>query len=163
MHYLVKMLVQADNAKEALGQAERDADEMVQQGIIDYADFYGRWGDSKAHSIKTKAGKKLLDEGMAENRNEFDRSMAAIRYMMENYTDDEIYNEDFTQVDQKDSEHYLSRYQFTIAAGRANAACVYAMDGNLWGSRVENDKDLTHILEGNKDKKLWVVPVDVHN
>lgn len=163
MHYLVKMLVQADNAKEALEQAQMDADTMVEYQYIDWYDLNGRWGDSKAYGVSSKKGKALLEEGMKCNRDEFDRAMAAIRYMMDNYTDDDIYNENFTKTDQHDSEFYLSRYQFTIASGRANAACVYAMDGNLWGSRVENDKDLEHILEGNKDKKLWVVPVDVHN
>lgn len=163
MHYLVKLLVAADTADEAISQAERDADEMVQQGIIDYADFDGRWGTSKAYGVNSKKGKELLEAGMKESRSEFDRALEALRYMFENYTDDQIYNEDFTQVDQKQSEYYLSRYQFTIAAGRSNAAVVYAMDGTLWGSRVDNDKDLEHILEANKNKKLWVVPVDVHN
>jgi hypothetical protein len=163
MHYLVKMLVTADNAKEALEEAYTDCETMVEQGIIDWFDMNGRWGESKAYSVKTKAGQKLIREAMDCNRKEFDRALEAIRYMFENYTDDQIYNEEFTKTDQKESEHYLSRYQFTIASGRTNAAALYAMGYELWGSRVENDKDLEHILENNKDKKLWVVPVDVHN
>lgn len=163
MHYLVKMLVEANTAEEALEQARMDCDSMVEYGYIDWYDMDGRWGTSKAYKITTKKGKEFLDSGMKENRSEFDRAMAAIRYMMENYTDDEIYNEDFTQVDQKESQYYLSRYQFTIASGRADAAVVYAMDGNLWGSRIDNDKDLKHVLDSHDNKKLWVVPVDVHN
>lgn len=163
MHYLVKMLVQAETAAEALEQAERDADTMVEYGYIDWYDMKGRWGDSKAYKATGVKGKALLKEGMEANRSEFDRGLAAIRYMLENYTDDEIYNENFTKTDQKESEFYLSRYQFTVASGRDNSASVYAMDGNLWGSKVDNDKDLDIILHDNKDKKLWVVPVDVHN
>ncbi len=163
MHYFVKLLVQAETAEEALEQAEMDADTLVERGGADWYDFHGRWGDSKAYSVSSKKGKALLEEGMKCNRDEFDRGIAAIRYMMDNFTDEEIYNEDFTKTNQHDSEYYLSRYQFTIAAGRADTACVYALDGNLWGSRLENDKDLANILADNKDKKLWVVPVDVHN
>lgn len=161
MHYLVKLIVKAETAEEAVQQAESDATTMVEYGYIDWYDMDGRWGKSKAYGVKTKKGKELIAEGMAENRAEFDRAMAAIRYMMENYSDDEIYEENFTQVDQKQSEHYLSKYQFTIASGTSNAAVCYAMDGDLWGSRIDNDKDLGHVL--GVDGKLWVVPVDVHN
>lgn len=161
MHYLVKMIVRADTAEEAVQQAERDADTMVEFGYIDWYDMHGRWGDSKAYGVKTKKGKELIKEGMETNRAEFDRAMAAIRFMMDNYTDDEIYEENFTKDDQSKSEFYLSKYQFTIASGSANAASCYAMDGNLWGSRIDNEKDLEHVL--GSDGKLWVVPVDVHN
>lgn len=163
MHYLVKMLVKADTAEEALQQAESDADSMVEYQYIDWYDMNGRWGKSEAHSITSKEGKELLKEGMECSRNEFNRAMEAIRYMMDTYSDDDIYNEEFTKTDQKESEYYLSRYQFTVAAGRANAAVVYAMDSELWGSRVDNDNDLKHILDGHDNEKLWVVPVDVHN
>lgn len=162
MHYLVKLLVEAETAEDALMQAESDCDVMVEHGYADWYDFNGRWGKSKAYKITTKKGKELLEEGMKCNRSEFDRGMEAIRYMMKHHTDEEIYNEDFTKTEQDKSGFYLSRYQFTIAAGRADGAVVYAMDGDLWGGRVENDKDLEHILE-DKTRKLWVVPVDVHN
>lgn len=163
MHYLVRMLVEADSGKDAVEQARIDCDTMVEYGYIDWYDFEGRWGDSKAYGIKSQKGKKLLEEGMKYNREQFDDAMKAIRYMMDRFSDDAIYNEDFTRSEQDMSEIYLSRFQFTIAAGRSNAACVYAMDSSLWGSRVSNDKDLEYILENNKSKKLWVVPVDVHN
>lgn len=163
MHYLVRMLVEAETAEEALEQAYSDCDTMVEYQYIDWFNMDGRWGKSKAYRITSKKGRELLEEGMKSNRNEFDGAMAAIRYMMENYTDDEIYNEDFTNTDQNESEYYLSRYQFTIASGTPNSASVYAMDSSLWGTKVDNDKDLNHILEGHDKKKLWVVPVDVHN
>lgn len=162
MHYLVKMLVEADTASDALAQAEVDCDTMVELGIIDWYDMDGRWGKSKAYGIKSKKGAALLREGMDCNRREFDRAMEAIRYMMENYSDDEIYEEKFTKTDQKESEYYLSRYQFAIVYGDTNAAAVYAMGQDLWGARVNSEGDLEHILK-DENRKLWVVPVDVHN
>lgn len=163
MHYLVKMLVQADTAEEALEQANRDAETMVERGEADWFDMDGRWGKSEAHKITSKKGKELLKEGMDSNRSEFDRALAAIRYMMDNYSDDEIYNETFTAKDKKESEHYLSKYQFTIASGSSNAPAVYAMDGDLWGSRIDSDRELEMLLADKDKTKLWMVPVDVHN
>ena len=163
MHYLVKMLVKADTAEEALQQAESDADSMVEYQHIDWYDMNGGWGKSEAYPIISKEGKKLLKKGMECSRDEFNRAMEAIRYMMDTYSDDDIYNEEFTKTDQREGKYYLSRYQFTVAAGRENAAAVYAMDDELWGGRVNNDKDLKRILGGQSNEKLWVVPVDVHN
>jgi hypothetical protein len=157
------MLVEAENGKEALSAAETDCESMVERGIIDWFDMDGRWGTSKAYGVNSVKGKKLLKEGMDSNRSQFDRALAAIRYMMENYSDDQIYNEQFDEKDKKECEHYLSRYQFNIAYGGSNNPSVYCIDGNLWGSRVDNDKDLAHILENKEGRKLWVVPVDVHN
>lgn len=163
MHYLIKLLVQAETAEEALGQAELDAGTMVEYGYIDWYDMNGRWGTSEAHSLESEKGKELLEEGMKCNREEFDGAMEAIRYMMENFSDEEIYNEEFKKDDKQSVDFYLSKYQFSIAAGKTNAAAVYAMDGELWGSRINSDKELKRALEGIEDDKLWVVPVDVHN
>lgn len=163
MHYLVRMLVEADNAREAVAQAETDCDRMVEQSIIDWYDMNGRWGESKAYGINSQKGQALLKEGMENNRRQFDEAMKAIRYMMESFTDDQIYNEQFTREEQDKAPCYLSRYQFSIADGRSNNASVYCMDGSLWGSRLDKDTDLEYILNNNEDKKLWVVPVDVHN
>jgi len=163
MHYLVRMLVEADNSEEALQRAENDCQEMVENGTIDWFDMDGRWGTSKAYGINSQKGKKLIEEGMENNRKEFDEALEAIRYMLNGYSNEDIYNEKFDSVDRQESGHYISRYQFAVAAGNSNVACVYAMDGDLWGNRVNDDRSMKMILENSEEKKLWVVPVDVHN
>lgn len=163
MHYLVRMLVKADTAAEALEQAVKDCDDMVEQGIIDWYDMDGRWNKSKAHSLNSAKGERLIEEGMQYNREQFDESLKAIRYMMENFTDDQIYNGDFKTGQHDDAGFYLSRYQFSVADGRSNCAAVYCMDGNLWGSRIDSDRELESCIKDENKKKLWVVPVDVHN
>lgn len=158
MHYFVKLLVKADSAEEALQQAQVDADDLVERQEFDWYAMDGRWGDAKAVKASSKEGKALIKEGMDSNRREFDRGLEAVRYMLNNFSDDEIYNETFG--DQRESDFYLSRYQFSLVYG--SSCYLYAVDGDLWGGKVEKDKDLEYILEKDSDN-LWVVGVDFHN
>ena len=164
MHYLVKLIVEAPTSADALVMAERDADELVERGDFDWYTLKGRWGDSKACGVNSQKGKILIKQGMEANRQQFDDALKHIRYMLQNYSEEEIYNEDFRR-DEKlpDGLWYISRYNFTLAGGGPNAACVYAVDSNLWGSRIDNDKDLKVVLSNKGDRKLWVVPVDFHS
>lgn len=167
MHYLVKLVVKGSNATEALEQAVIDADTLVEYGDYDWYAVDGRWGKGKAYGVDSKKGQELLKEGMKFHRQEFDSGLAHIRYMLQHYSDDDIYNENWGEVD-RDSlpkdVYYLSKYQFNIADGGRNGAFVYAMDGDLWGGMAQKDSDLEHILnKNNKPDKLWVVPIDFHN
>lgn len=160
MHYLVKLLVKADNEEEALEAAERDGNSLVEQGEFDWFTLDGRWDKSVAVKLDSDKGKALVKEGMEASRRDFDKGLEAVKYMLENFSDDDIYNQNFGN--QRDSEIYLSRDQFRVVAGDSNCPCIFALDGDLWGSRIDNDKDLEYIL--NKDtENLWIVPVDFHN
>lgn len=163
MHYLAKLLVQGDNAAEALENARTDAEQLVEWGKFDWYDMDGRWGTSKAYSVTSKKGKELIEEGMKANREEFDRALESIRYMMDRYSDDDIYEENFDRRDPNGEGIYVSNYMFSIAGGDPSGPYVYAQDGDIWGGKVERERSLKNILEDNKDKKLWVVPVDFHN
>lgn len=167
MHYLVKLIVEADNGTEALEQAERDAQDLIECGQFDWYDLNGRWGDSKAYGVTSRIGRRLIKEGMDANREQFDSAMIAVRYMMEHYSDDDIYEENFGKwEDLKDTlpekVYSLSRWQFGRVAGDSNSPCVYAVSGDLWGGKLEKEADLEHVLS-KTNKKLWVVPVDFHN
>ncbi len=155
MHYLVKMIVKADDAEEALAQAERDADELIERGTFDWYAMDGRWGNAEALTVGSDEGKALIKEGMESDRADFDRGLEAIRYMLNNFSDDEIYNERFG--DQKNSEFYLSRYQFNVVSGDTNSPCVYAVDGNLWGGKVHNDRDLENLHQQPKGHRCPLV------
>lgn len=162
MHYPIKLIVKADNAEDALYAAERDAEELVERGHYDYYSLEGRWGKSEAVKVTSEEGKKLIKGGMEEDRADFDRAISAVRHMLDTYTDHEIYNEQFTKEDKANSPFYLSRYQFGILYNNNSGGGVFALDGDLWGSRVDNDNDLEQILSKDTDK-LWVVVVDFHN
>ena len=167
MHYLINLIIEGENRQEVLEDARDYADTLVKQGEFDYGDFHGRWGDSVPYKVTSKKGRELLDKGMQNSRHEFDTALTHARYMLDNYTADEIYEEEFGSKEQQDKIkeandkiYYLSRYMFAKVDGRDNANYVYA-NNNIWCGAIENQKSLDHVL--NEDKILWVVPVDFHN
>ena len=85
---------------------------------------------------------------------EFKRALATIRLMLDGYTDEQIFNEEFKQVD----GHFLSRFQFGLASGYyANASQLYDENGDAITNKTALDRYL-------KDtSRLWVVQVDCHN
>ena len=162
MHYLVKLLVEADNAKEALENARTDADSLVEMGEFDWYNFDGRWGESKAYGAESKKGKELIKEGMEANRRGFNEGLAAVRFMLENFTDDQIYEEDFPKYDDikdklPEGVYHLSRWNFSRVSSHTNEPAVYSE-----GSRVDSERSLQNQFKYAK-RKLWVVPVDFHN
>lgn len=165
MHYLIKVIVEAKNEEDALLSAAEGAEKMTDPeygGDFDWHNMEGRWGTSKAYHLNSDEGKKLLREGMENTRREFNEAIKTVRYMLENFSEDDIFNNKFPHVDElPEGIHYLSRWQFTRAAGDSNSCYVYAPHGNLWGGKIANDKELEVVLKGNKN--LWVVPIDFHN
>lgn len=169
MHYLINVIVKGESVTEALQNAKYGAEEMTDQqhgADFDWYDMDGRWGASEAHKITSTTGKGLLARGMKTTREEFGNAIKACLYMLENYSDDQIFNEDFGDWDDVKDKlpegiFSLSRWQFSRAGGHGNCCYVYAPDYDIWGGKVENQKDLNSILE--KNNNLWVVPIDFHN
>lgn len=163
MHYLITIITEADDKDEALANAEAYANELVEQAEFDWYDMDGRWGKSEAMKLTSIKGQKRLQESMGYTRKEFDRSITAIRHMLEHYDDNAIYNEDWSNDSNKGVPHYLSRYQFVCAGGGGNTVNTYG-DSSVWGGRIDNNKDLQHILERKEGTdRLYVVPIDFHN
>jgi len=161
MHYLVKLIVEAPDRETALAAAESDADELVESGKFDWFTLTGRWGESQAFKIETEEAIEMLKDGLAAARDEFDEGMKVVKFMLANYTDDEIYNGTFDRSIAPEFM-YLSRYQFARVSGDTTTAGIYA-NGNIWGGRVDTQKELDIIYKENKDNNRWVVPVDFHN
>ena len=85
---------------------------------------------------------------------EFKHSMQAIRHMVQNYSDEGTFDEDFGEK----PEMHLSRYYFTKASGcHANAALLY----DTYGTAIPNDTDLGRCVD--EAMKYWVIQVDCHN
>jgi hypothetical protein len=168
MHYLIKLLVVGDNAKDALTSAESYAKKLCGDGngsgTFDWYDMHGRWGDSKAYKLESKEGQAILKEGMEGTRREFNSAMAHVRYMVEHFTDDEIYNGTLKLPEGKEKPenvYYLSRWQFLRAYGGGNGVYVYSED---WGEAIDCDKDLIAATgEYKPEGQQWVVAVDFHN
>ena len=169
-HYLIRIIAEGDTPKEAVENAENYADYLVEKGDFDYHKSDGMWDNiklGKARSVNSREGSRLIDDAMKGSRREFDIALTHARYMLDHYTPDQIYEEEFgTQEQQNEIRkenkdiYYLSRYMFSKLDGGMGTSYLYA-DGNVWGGAIESEKALKHVL--NEGKKLWVVAFDMHN
>lgn len=80
--------------------------------------------------------------------------METVRLMLDSYSDEQVFNEQFEQAD----GHYLSRYQFSRASGYHANACQLFGQG---GDSITNQQQLDWRLKDTD--RLWVVQVDCHN
>ena len=159
MHYLVRLIVKADNVDEANNQADSVMMDLVEWREFDWfhtsADG-SRWPDCwKPVHLSTKKGRDMAQDAMKGQLAEFSQAIATIRLMLEQYSDEQIFNEDFKQ---DIARHYLSRYQFSRASGYHGNTCqLYDTDG----CAITSQRELDLLLKDTKD--LWVVQVDCHN
>lgn len=159
MHYLVRLIVEADNASEANSQADSVMMDLVEwkefdwyQNEADGSRWHNCWKPARLYSKKAQA---MVGDAMQCQLVEFKLALATIRLMLERYSDEQIFNEDFKQ---DVAGHYLSRYQFSRASGyHANACQLF--DAN--GSAITNQRELDLLLK--EPDGLWVVQVDCHN
>ena len=157
MHYLVRLIVEADSAEEANSQAD-----SVMMDLIEWREFDwyhteaddSRWEDCwKPMRLTEKKAQTLLQDAMRWQFDEFKNALATIRLMIDNYTDEQIFNEKFKPVE----GHHLSRYHFGIASGYHGA--VHRIFGE--GSEpIISQEELDYHLKNRKD--LWLVLVDCH-
>ncbi len=158
MHYLVRLIVEADSAEEANSQAD-----SVMMDLIEWREFDwyhteaddSRWEDCwKPMRLSTKKARAMVQDAMQGQLAEFKQTIATIRIMLDSYSDEQIFNEEFQQVD----GHYLSRYQFSRASGYHANACQLFGEG---GDSITSQKQLEWHLKDTA--RLWVVQVDCHN
>ena len=158
MHYLVRLIVEADDADEANSQADTVMTDLVEWHEFDWyhTETNGsRWEDCwKPIRLSTKKAQAMVADAMQGQLAEFKDTLASIRLILDGYTDEQIFNEEFEKVD----GHYLSRYQFSRASGYHANVCLLFGDG---GDSITNQKQLDCYLKDTS--RLWVVQVDCHN
>lgn len=159
MHYLVQFIVEAENAEEANNQTNSVLENLIEWGEFDWyhtPETDSRWPDCwKPICLSEEKAKAIVQATLDEQFKEFEEALAAIRFMLETYNSEQIFNERF---DQSTSEHYLSRYQFTVASGRGGIPRQLYGDG---GGAIVSQRGLDRYLE--KPEGLWVVQVDCHS
>lgn len=160
MHYLVRLIVKADSATDALENADSYAQELVERGDFDWYDMNGRWGKSKAVRLSTETGTKMLIDAMQTIRNEFSDNINTVRYMLNTFTNEQIFNNDYSSDEGKRPENvgFISRYSM----GKAGNGQGYIYSESYGGS-IDSQKDLDFALKGENLKSLWVISVDFHN
>jgi len=159
MHYLVSLIVEADDKEEANVQAETVMIDLINLQELDW--YQTRTDDSNLSGcwepilLSDQKARTMVHETMQSQYEYFKQDIATIRFMLENYTDEQIFNENFGQ---HNNRFYLSRYQFSRASGcHTNESQIY--DSN--GDAITNYRSLEAYI--NDPAKLWLVRVNCHN
>lgn len=168
MHTVIRIIVPARTKQEALDAARTEFENICGEGKpFDYFTMFdeegsavsgrGRYGSiPSALKASTKAGKKMIADGMESTRLEFIDRMAKIRAGLARFTDDELFSGESTRVP-KDIDLYLFRHN-CYSAGQYSGPNLWLYDRH--GSGIQTPRDLASALDSIDP--LWVVPADVH-
>jgi hypothetical protein len=92
MHYLVQFIVEAENAEEANGHADSILENLVRWGDFDwYNDSVStsRWDECrKPIRLSEEKAKVIVQATINEQFKEFEDTLAAIRFMLETYSNE---------------------------------------------------------------------------
>ena len=158
MHYLVNVIVKAKDATEANAETDSLMMNLVECKEFDWysgEDDDSRWEDCwKPMQLSNEKAQAIVQVTMQSQFAEFKEALSAIRLMLTDYTDEQIFNEQFEPVEGR----YLSRYQFDRASGYHGGVCQLFNDG---GEPIISQQELDWYLKDPKD--FWLVRVGCHN
>ncbi len=162
MHSLIGVLTEALTKPEAAASAFAYADRLVEEGEFDYynrrSDLYKQSG--RTYRLTSKAGGLLVAEALRANRTEFDQALRAARHILTHFTDEQIYQDDFPPDPHRD--YGASRYQFAILGGMTHDCYLYG-EPQVWGGKIQNDREYKATTTGHEADNLWVTAIDFHN
>ena len=162
MHMMMFAIVYAKDEKEALKSAEKIFEGFCNEQVIDCFEFFPENENTPEVPLVCKAdsprGKKLIKKGMDATKKYFMEDLAEIRRLLNEYTDDELFENGKTRV-------------FAEAIGREKGDRVFLYDED--GQGIRTPRYLTDVLtkfsraykddkNPYKDKEVWAVPVKVH-
>lgn len=158
MHYLVRLIIDGDDIDTVMDQARYVMDSLVEQREFDWyrtESDDSAWEDCwKPVPFDSETGKAWVKDAIDAQFDELKHSMQVIRHMVQNYSDEQIFDESFGE---KPAMH-LSRYYFSKASGyHANAALLY----DTFGTTIPNNTGLKDFID--ESKHYWVIQVDCHN
>ena len=158
MHYPTVILSQAECEQDAHDKALALADELVEQGRYDYYNANSeRWENSgKTYALASELGKKAVELALLANRRTFDMAIHAARMMLQEFTDDQIYEEDFGDGER---DYLPTRWHFGQVY---DATSLIYGDHDVWGGEaIRNDKDFQAATDNLQS--IWVTCLDFHN
>ena len=159
MHYLVRILTTGETRETAHEKALAYADELVEGGQFDYYLEQGRWAESgKTYRVASRLGQLAVERALQSNREEFEYAIHAARMMLAEFTDDQIYEEQFgTAEEARQRDYFPSRWQFSRV--HPDRSYLYG-DRDLWGEQIRNTTDYQQATQDRDD--LWVTALDFH-
>ncbi len=162
MHSLIAVLTEALTKHEAAASAFAYADQLVEEGEFDYynrrSELYNLSG--RTYRLTSKAGGLLVAEALRANRTEFDQALKAARHMLSHCTDEQLYQDDIPPDPTRD--YWASRYQFAILGGMTHDCYLYG-EPQVWGGKIQNDREYAAATNGHEADNLWVTAIDFHH
>ena len=135
-----------------------------------------RWGNYPVVALAdSKEGKKLIDDGMRFTKEGFIEKIKMIKKLINFYNDDELFEEEIIDIKKKmlkELEDKKDKIGLGISWFKYYCSCVGEYSGtNIYlydddGSGIRNNKHLKDVLNKwgkENDKKVFVIPVDVHS
>lgn len=158
MHIILRLIVPGDDADEALSNATTLMDTLVESHEYDwYAEGSeeSRWEHCwEAVPLGSEQGLAWINEAMEAQLADFKRSMETIRSMVARFTDEQIFEQDFSTG----RGAAYSRWLFRDACGYHSSSCT------IWdesGGAVSNRNELSYYL--GDPRSTWVIQVDAHD
>jgi len=177
MHMVIRVIVYAKNSNEALGRATNILERLCEQGSFDYFSTFDEDG-SKLPAVcraDSKAGKKLIEEGMRATKKELFENLRRVRNGLKALTDEEIWEGKNKSREAEAPLEYDSRMlrHFMYDVGKYSGSSYWLYDND--GSAIRDSEHLKDVLnkwaciyedkgEENPHEKLdiFVVPAHVH-
>jgi hypothetical protein len=156
MFYPIRLLTEGPTHKAAQARAFSYADQLVERGEFEYYDT----DSARTYKLASKLGQEAVTAALARNREEFELAIQVVRLMLRDFTNDQIYQNQFDLPDGSAPGYYASRHQFAIVGGAGNHCYLYG-DNGVWGGKIENDRQYDEVI-GEKDN-LWVTVMSFHN
>src|SRR5258708_30742462 len=110
---------------------------------------------ARTYALVSALGKKAVEGALAANRREFDAALHAVKLMLQEFTDEQIYQDDYPP---EPRDYYASRYEFTQVG---DAHCYLYGDNDVWGEKIRNEKDYQAAAADHDN--LWVTCMGFHN
>jgi hypothetical protein len=164
MHYLVRIIGEAQTPYAASDNASDIADALVERGEFDYynpgSDRFDESGSTVP--LTSEAGKLAVEAAQRYSRAEFLYAIGLVRRMLAEFSDEQIYQEDFPEPnDGSARDYHPSRHHLYLASGHGNSVLLYG-DSDFWGGRIHNDYEYAEAMDGVDQSTPWVTSLDMH-
>lgn len=181
MHMVIRAIVYAKTADEALKKGKTIFDRLIENGIV--FDWYTTFDDNTSTTsgkarwdnippvAKTDSaeGKKLIEEGMKYTRDEFFERTQDLRSILAKYSNAELFETNYLDV----SGCGVSFRYTASCIGQYEGCCIWLYNND--GCGIKNPTHLENVLNKwkcnyekygienpYKELDVWVVPADVH-
>lgn len=156
MHKQISVLTMGKSRIEAHDRAIGFVQDLIEQGEYDY--HMEGSPNATTHKLTSEMGQLLVEHALTATRRDFDLSIKAARLMLQEFTDDQIYNQQYGEPDpDHPREYWPSRWQFSQVGDGDHY--LYG-ERDVWGEAICNDRDYENATEGRDD--LWITEVGVH-